>query len=278
MFLLKNRGTSELGAYKIMLLTTKINMWKTFFRTLNKSVLICAIVCGFHAFCMDIWLFHIEAPCNIFVACGKLLYGFDLSFVAAYIFYLMTVHYPDIKNKKTIYIASDFLAMAIVKNIEGIFIDMAKKLNQDVECKNLTPERIKQILLSTSCFASSTLSNFKHSNGRVEVISKNWIEYIRNKENVWRSFMAELRPLYSHLDTEYISALADIDQYNFANPITAMVTIYISQNGQNNSSIPFSNGLEKFFLDIYAKSQTLRKIIEKRRVVYGYISDDSNKL
>ncbi len=102
-------------------------MWKTFFKTLSPSVLICSIVCGLHAFCMDMWLFHIEAPCNLFVACGKLFYGFDLSFVAAYIFYLMTVHYPDNRKKKAIYVASDFSSMAIVTNIEAIFIDMAKK-------------------------------------------------------------------------------------------------------------------------------------------------------
>ena len=252
-------------------------MWKTFFKTLSPSVLICSIVCGLHAFCMDMWLFHIEAPCNFFVACGKLFYGFDLSFVAAYIFYLMTVHYPDNRKKKAIYAASDFSSMAIVTNIEAIFIDMAKKLNQDVEYKNLNPECITQILSSTPCLAPSTMSGFQRNNGRVETTSKNWIEKKKKKENVWRSFLANLRPLYPHLDSEYISALADIDQYNFSDPITALVTVQISLNRQDNASIAFSNGLEKFFIDMYTRSQALRKIVQKRRAIYGYIFSDSSK-
>ena len=118
------------------------------------------------------------------------------------------------------------------------------------------------------------MSGFQRNNGSIEITSKNWIEYIREKENVWRSFLANLRPLYPHLDSEYISALADIDQYNFANPITALVTAQTSLNRQDNASIAFSNGLEKFFIDIYTKSQTLRKIVEKRRVIYA---SDSSK-
>lgn len=252
-------------------------MWKTFFKTLNPSVLICVIVCGLHAFCMDMWLFHIEAPCNFFVACGKLFYGFDLSFVAAYIFYLMTVHYPDNRKKKTIYAASDFSSMAIVTNIEAIFIDMAKKQNQDIEYKNLDPEYITHILSSTLCSAPSTMSRFQRNNGRIEITPKNWLEYIRNKENLWRSFGANLRPLYPHLDSEYISALADIDQYNFSDPIIALVTVQTSLNKQDNASIAFSNGLEEFFIEMYIKSQALRKIVQKRRAIYGYISSDSSK-
>lgn len=128
-------------------------MWKTFFLTLSPGVLKCAIVCVLHAFCMDMWFFHINAPCNFFVACGNLFYGFDLSFVAAYIFYLMTVHYPEIRKKKAIYAASDFPSMAIVKNIERIFIDMAKKLNQDIDYKNLNSGCITHTFLDVMfCF------------------------------------------------------------------------------------------------------------------------------
>lgn len=118
------------------------------------------------------------------------------------------------------------------------------------------------------------MSGIQRNKGSIEITSKNWIEYIREKENVCRSFLANLRPLYPHLDSEYISALADIEQYNFADPITALVTVQTSLNRQDNASITFSNDLEKFFIDMYTRSQTLRKIVEKRRAIYGYIAND----
>ena len=245
------------------------HFWRTFFKTLEPVTLICTIVCGFHAFCMDMWLFHIEAPCQFFVACGKLFYGFDLSFVAAYVFYLMTVHYPETRKKKMIYAASDFPAMAIVTNIEMMFIDMAKKLGEEITYKNLDRDFIKKILSSTQCYGPSTMDNILFQDtGSFVSKPMGWIEYIRKKENVWRSFIAEVRPLFSQLDSEYVSAVANIDQCEFSNPITAMVAIHKSSNGKNEMPMTFSNGLECFFLDIYDKSQVLRGIVEKRRAIY----------
>lgn len=251
------------------------NFWRTFFKTLEPVALICTIVCGFHAFCMDMWLFHIEAPCQFFVVCGKLFYGFDLSFVAAYVFYLMTVHYPETKKKKLIYAASDFPAMAIVTNIEMMFVDMAKKQGQEITHKDLNGERIIEILSSTQCNAPSTMNHILSQdvdNFKSKPI--NWIDYIRDRENLWRSYIAEVRPLFSQLDSEYISAVTNIDQCKFSTPITAMVSLAISLNGKNGMLMTFSNGLERFFLDIYDKSQVLRGIVEKRRAIYDSFSGE----
>ena len=243
-------------------------MWKIFFKTLNPSVLICAIVCGLHAFCMDMWLFHIEAPYNFFVACGKLLYGLDLSFLSAYIFYLMTVHYPETMGKRAIYEAADFPAMAIVTNIENIFVDMANKQNLKIESKDLNAAKIIQILTTTQYLSDSTTYGVQTQNSNVKFVAKNWIEYLQEKEKVWRSFLAELKPLYPHFDSEYISALASIDQYEFANPIAALVKIASVTTKDIPVQMTFSNGLEKYFIDIYNKSQVLRKVVEHYRSTY----------
>lgn len=105
------------------------------------------------------WLFDIPAPCQFFVACGKFFYGIGLSFIAAYIFYLITVHYPEVKKARTVYKVSDFPAMAIVTNIERIFIDMAKKQGMDIKRENLNKELIKDILSSTRCYDDSDLND-----------------------------------------------------------------------------------------------------------------------
>lgn len=245
------------------------NFWRTFFKTLEPITLICTIACGLHAFCMDMWLFHIEAPCRFFVAFGKLFYGLDLSFVSAYIFYLMTVHYPDTRRKKIIYEASDFPAMAVVKNIEEMFVDMAKKQGQTITHNNIDCEYIRNILSSTQCYGPSTMNHIQYQKGgNFKILTINWIDYISAKEKVWRNFIAEIRPLFSQLDSEYISAVTKIDQYEFSAPIIEMVEFSNSLKGKNNMPMTFSNGLETSFLDLYKKSQELRKIIENRRALY----------
>lgn len=119
-------------------------------------------------FCLDMWLFDIPAPCQLFVACGKFFYGVGLSFIAAYIFYLITVHYPEVKKTRTVYKVSDFPAMAIVTNIERIFIDMAKKQGMDIKRENLNEKLIKDILSSTRCYDDSTLNDIDFQ-GKIKV-------------------------------------------------------------------------------------------------------------
>lgn len=113
------------------------NFWRIFFKTSNMVLNLLAIVSVILIFCLDMWLFNIEAPCLFFVACGKFFYAVGLSFVAAYIFYLITVHYPETRKAIIAYRVSDFPAMAIVTNIENIFIDMAKKKRERYQLQNI---------------------------------------------------------------------------------------------------------------------------------------------
>lgn len=135
------------------------NFWIVFFKTLNQTLNMLTLVSVIFVFCLDMWLSDIPAPCQFFVACGKFFYGVGLSFIAAYIFYLITVHYPEVKKARTVYKVSDFPAMAIVTNIERIFIDMAEKQGRDIKRENLNEEVIKDILSSTGCYDDSTLND-----------------------------------------------------------------------------------------------------------------------
>lgn len=228
-------------------------------------------------FCLDMWLFDIPAPCQFFVACGKFFYGVGLSFIAAYIFYLITVHYPEVKKASTVYKVSDFPAMAIVTNIERIFIDMAEKQGRDIKRENLNEEVIKDILSSTRCYGDSVLNNID-SQGKVK--AENWLEYIESVEKTYRSFIDSVKPLCSQLDSEYVAAISDIEQYVFSQPIMALLPFLILQreaqqkaqqeSQQNIDLITFKSDLEGFFLDLYNKSQVLCKIIEERRLRYKY--------
>lgn len=65
--------------------------------------------------------------------------------------------------------------MAIVTNIERIFIDMAEKQGMDIKRENLNEEVIKDILSSTRCYDDSTLNGID-SHGKIK--AKNWRVYL----------------------------------------------------------------------------------------------------
>lgn len=245
------------------------NFWIVFFKTLNRTLNMLTLTSVILVFCLDMWLFDIPAPCQFFVACGKFFYGVGLSFIAAYIFYLITVHYPEVKKARTVYKVSDFPAMAIVTNIERIFIDMAEKQGRDIKRENLNEEVIKDILSFTRCYGDSTLNDI-NSQGKPK--AKNWLEYIVFVEKTYRSFINGVKPLYSQLDSEYVAAISEIEQYDFSQPIMAMLLRHKTQqkSQQNIDSITFKSDLGSSFLDLYNKSQVLRKIIEERRLRYKY--------
>lgn len=242
-----------------------------FFKTLNQTLNMLTLVSVILVFCLDMWLFDIPAPCQFFVACGKFFYGVGLSFIAAYIFYLITVHYPEVKKARTVYKVSDFPAMAIVTNIERIYIDMAEKQGRDIKRENLNEEVINDILSSTGCYDDSTLNDID-SQGKTK--AKNWLGYIISIEKTYRSFINGVKPLYSQLDSEYVAAISDIEQYAFSQPVMAMLLRHkTQQKSQHNiESITFESGLEDLFLELYNKSQVLRKIIEERRLSYYILS------
>lgn len=159
--------------------------------------------------------------------------------------------------------------MAIVTNIERIFIDMAKKQGMDIKRENLNEKLIKDILSSTRCYDDSTLSDID-SQGKIK--AKNWLGYIVSVEKTYRSFINGVKSLYSQLDSEYVAAISEIEQCDFSQPIMAMLLRHKTQqkSQQNIESITFESGLEDFFLELYNKSQVLRKIIEERRLRYKY--------
>jgi len=245
------------------------NFWSVFFKTLNRTLNILAVVSVILVFCLDMWLFDIKAPCLFFVACGKFFYGVGLSFIAAYIFYLITVHYPETHKAIIAYKVSDFPAMAIVTNIENIFIDMAKEQGQDLNYKALNDELIKGILSSTKCTDASPLHDVNIAKGTF--FPKDWLKYIKTKEETYQLFINAVKPLFCQLDSEYTAAISEIEQCPFSQPIVAMVSMLSLTQGMNCNQMTFADGLEVSFLELYKKSQALRSIIEERRIRYKYL-------
>ena len=205
---------------------------------------------------MDLWLLDIEAPYKVFVAFGKFNYGVSLSYIAAYIFYLITVHYPETKSAISIYTAASFPAKAIVSNVEYIFID------RDVKREDLSDETIKDILSKTKCYGDSTLS-------KIDLSYNSWLEYLLQKESVIKSFQGKLHPLYPKMDSEYIATLADVEQCDIIQPAVATITACIIFKKSTKEDICFDSGLENMFIELHQKAKILDNIIKARNSIYG---------
>jgi len=218
---------------------------------------------------MDIWLLDIDAPNNLFVAIGKFNYGVSISYIAAFVFYLITVHYPDTKSAIAVYTAASFPAKAIVSNIEYIFIDMAKKLGFEIKSEHLNEETITDILAKTKCYSDSTLTRASSITTGIQAF-ENWLEYLRCKDSTIKQLYKNLYPLYSKLDGEYVKALSLVEQDGALFQVSAAVPISnVIKNGDA-TTMCFDNGLEKMFIELYGKARDLKKIINCRSKTYHF--------
>ncbi len=178
-------------------MTTNQHFWRIFFRTLSKLLTVVFVCCIVFVLLMDLNLLAVNEPIKLFVALGKLNYGVAISYIAAYVFYLITIHFHETKTSISLYQAADFPAAAIVTNIYGIFIDMAKTHDMNLQCEELNESKIRKILHNTKCFNESTLSSPKNGFPKY-----NWVEYINITYNKIKGFYKNLYPIYYNRENE----------------------------------------------------------------------------
>lgn len=250
--------------------TTKVstNFISILLGTLNIWLWVLFVVSICVVFVMDMWLLDIPAPYKFFEAMGKFNYGVSVSYIAAFIFYLISVHYPDTKSAISQYTAARFPAKAIVTNIEGIFLDMGKQLGKDIDKKSLNDESIKEILVNTKCYSKSTLVD-RNSLGNGTLSYFTWMQVIKNRDLYVRELFKQLHPLYTKLDGEYIKTLSEIEQDNSLYAVLSMVSVTIQLGKITQKDACFDNGLENIMLQLYHKVEALDKIITDRDESYG---------
>ncbi len=84
--------------------------YRTYIKSIRRDIVIILIIDLLYLFIMEVWLRCIPAPYPIFVKIGDLFVTLGISFIASFIFYLVQVHLPRIKEKEDLfpYIASMF--------------------------------------------------------------------------------------------------------------------------------------------------------------------------
>lgn len=243
------------------------NKIKLFFKSINPWLIIVFGISISIVFSMDMWLLTVPAPSRFFEAFGKISYGISLSYIAAFIFYLISVHYPETKSAIAVYKAAHSPAKAIVSNIEQIFVDMGRKLGMCVDHNSLNQDIITKILNHTKCFSLSSLA--KENSFRKGTINYyTWIEYLEFKTSIIEGFYKELRPFFPKLDAEYIGALSNVEQDNGINTIISLVNFSIKTGQCVKDSMYFDDGLEDILIAHYRKAIELRTVILEREKVY----------
>lgn len=211
---------------------------------------------------MDMWLLDIKAPYKFFVALGKFNYGVALSYIAAYIFYMITVHYPETKSAISIYTAVSFSAKAIVSNTEYIFVEMAKMLGEELNRENLSDDKIKEVLSKTKCYGESPVS-------RIDLSHYNWLEYLEYKSDVIKSFQRKTQLLYPKMAGEYIAALSAVEQDETIEQVIKIVNTGVQIAKMDKENMFFRSGLENMFIEYYEKVRKLANTIDTYNKLYG---------
>lgn len=231
-------------------------MFSVFFKTINLWLSVLFSLSIATVLTIDLWFLDIEAPCKLFVALGKFNYGVAVSYIAAYIFYLITVHYPETRSSISVYTAASFPAKAVVTNIENIFVNMAKKQEKEAAVSDLTEETIKEILFGTKCYGDSTIYSPNLS-------PYNWIDYLLNVESTIRGFISQLKPLYPKMSGDYIAAISRVEQNLHFKPIKEIVLIGIKFGKYSRDDVAFGDGLEDMFLELFRETKSLEQIINE---------------
>ncbi len=244
------------------------DFWKVFFNTLNLWLTILFFISLGCVLIMDLWLLEIPAPFKLFVVIGKLNYGLAISYLAAYIFYLMTVHYESTQNSISVYTAANMPVKHIIVKVSSIFIDMGRKAGLSITEEALSEQVIQDILSKTNCYADSPVAKFPTSHNQPTVYNK-WVEYLEDIDKKIKADFISLYPLYSKLDGEYVNALYAVEQNNDLNPLILMISLMLQLHRITNSGIFFNECDDAFFITLYQKTMILKKIHSERNKRYG---------
>lgn len=126
----------------IELLTMLCNWYRTYIKSIRRDIVIIFMIDLVFLFIMEIGLRQIPAPYPIFVKVGDLFVTLGISFIASFIFYIVQVHLPRIKEKEDLfpYIASMFQS---ILNTEKDIITQLLGLKMDALNEETIKEKVK---------------------------------------------------------------------------------------------------------------------------------------
>ena len=175
-----------------------INWYRKYIMSIRKDLVIILIIDILFLLIMELILKEIPAPYSIFMKMGSFFETLAVSFIASFIFYIVQVHLPRIKEKENIfpYIASMFNS---ILDVEKDILTQLLKLKME----EITEESIKEKVNGLDLYSDAPLII-----GGLDSDKKaNWIEYclvkVQDLDRKWNMMMN-----YSaYLDSECMALL-----------------------------------------------------------------------
>lgn len=180
-------------------------------RVVNKALLILLTISVISILVMDLYLKKIPAPFEILYVLGVLYYNSCLSYIASFIFYIITIHIPTERKKISVY--------RYMNNKVNYMLDLQLDLlnaivNGPVLCSNANSERLnilKEEELKSACQS-------KNPNDPVLFVStigvmrfENWFQFIDFLSNKASGVIKDLLIFEDYLSTELIMTLTNIE-------------------------------------------------------------------
>jgi len=184
---------------------------KNFFRYFNWGLAIGALLAFFLVLCFELIFFQRE---EIFVGAngvGKIIYTLLLSFIAAYIFYLLTVYYKEYKTKETVRVPLNIEIEQLLKTYRSLFLSICKSAGREIEnCFSSREIEVACRLLDTSTRPLNPYS------GNTVKLPNNWITFLNANKDVSRETIDSILNLYiQYIDYEIIDLLNRIKRCDY---------------------------------------------------------------
>lgn len=172
--------------------------YRTYIKTIRRDIVIILMIDLLFLLIMEVGLRRIPAPYPIFVKIGDLFVTLGISFIASFVFYVVQVHLPRIKEKEDLfpYIASMFNSiLSIEKDILTLLLGL--------KMEEISEESIKEKVNGLDLYSEAPLI----IGGLDSDKRANWIEYclyrIKRLDRTWNMMMN-----YSaYLDSECMALL-----------------------------------------------------------------------
>lgn len=214
--------------YSLYIATLSMVLW---------GILIVSII--FISF-MDTYLLYIPAPCKLFEISGKIFYTLSYAYISSFVFYLLTIHVPQVKNRIIIYKYVVRSFNLIISEGINLFVKMNQAVGFDKAFSNLTPTDIKSICEQLNPLTDAPIVS-------IDGTSLNWIGYLSHVKRYTDERIAEIRSQLPFLDVSTIDFVTSIAQHHIFSTIDLLSRI------DNANRLRMSNfgGIQGSFVDYF---------------------------
>jgi len=177
-----------------------------FFRYFSWKLAIIALLAIVLLFLFEFLFFENPEFFNGANKIGKIIYGLLLSYLAAYVFYILTVYYKEYRMRKSVRIPLQYEVEQILKSYHSLFLSISKSSGINIE------DCFSREDIETACSKlKTTESPLNPYEGNTVKLPNNWITYLNVNKDVSIERISSIFSVYlNNMDYVLIDLLVKI--------------------------------------------------------------------